>query len=75
MVKYLQFKTSLLLQQIQPLIPLSQKEVSTILNQVPTTLVTQIVQQFPPDTHMLPVPPPDMITPKQYILQPDVTNN
>ena len=36
--------------------------------------MTQIVQQFPPDTHMLPVPPPDMITPEQYLLQSNVRN-
>ena len=59
----------------QPLTPLSQQEVSTILNQVPTTAVTQNVQQFAPDTPMLPVPPPDMIPPEQYIPQADVTNN
>ena len=58
----------------QPLTPLSQQEVSTILNQVPTTAATQIVQQFPADTPILPVPPPDMITSQQYIEQPDVTN-
>ena len=59
----------------QPLTPLSQQEVSTILNEVPTTTVTQNVQQFAPDTPMLPVPPPDMIPPEQYIPQADVTNN
>ena len=58
----------------QPLTPLSQQEVSTILNQVPTTAATQIVQQFPADTPILPVPPPDMIPSQQYIEQPDVTN-
>ena len=37
--------------------------------------MTQNVQQFAPDTPMLPVPPPDMIPPEQYIPQADVTNN
>ena len=58
----------------QPLTPLSQQEVSTILNQVPTTTATQIVQQFPAKTPTLPVPPPDTITPEQYIEQPNVRN-
>ena len=59
----------------QSLTPLSEQEVSSILNQVPDTSVTQNIQQFAPEIPMLPVPPPDMIPPEQYIPQVDVTNN